>query len=137
VSETVPSQTKVYKGKKFARFAKKSRIADAELWKAVQQANDGLIDGDLGGAVIKQRIARAGEGKSGGSRSIILFRRNNRAVFIHGYQKKDVANISSKELEAFRELAGTILGYSDAEINRVVEEGALVTVEDPKENDDA
>jgi hypothetical protein len=65
--------TKVLKGKKFARFAKKAHISDADLWAAVQRANAGLIDADLGGGIIKQRIARTGEGKSSGSRSIILF----------------------------------------------------------------
>ena len=64
-----PSRTlSVYKGKAFVRFARKARITDADLWQAAQRANDGLIDADLGGGVIKQRIARAGEGKSGGSR---------------------------------------------------------------------
>jgi len=52
----------VYKGKAFVRFAKNARITDAELWKAAQRANEGLIDADLGGGVIKQRIARIGEG---------------------------------------------------------------------------
>jgi hypothetical protein len=70
----------VYKNKAFARFAKKARITDFDLWKAAQLANKDAIDADLGGGVIKQRIARAGEGKSGGSRSIILFRKNDRAV---------------------------------------------------------
>lgn len=71
----------VYKNKPFTRFARKARITDAELWRAVRLANDGVIDADLGGGVIKQRIARAGEGKSSGSRSIVLFRRGDRAIF--------------------------------------------------------
>ena len=54
----------VYKNKFFARFAKQARITDADLWKTAQLANEGLIDADLGGGVIKQRIARAGSGKS-------------------------------------------------------------------------
>lgn len=92
------------------RFARKARIADADLWKAAQLANIGLIDADLGGGVIKQRIARAGEGKSGGSRSILLFKKDNRAVYVYGFEKKDVANIDRRELEAFRELAEVVLG---------------------------
>jgi hypothetical protein len=58
--------TSVYKNKFFARFAKKARISDGDLWKAAQLAELGVIDADLGGGVIKQRIARRGEGKSGG-----------------------------------------------------------------------
>jgi hypothetical protein len=69
----IPSNTfLVYKNKPFARFAKKARITDSELWKVAALANEGIVDANLGGGVIKQRIARPGEGKSGGSRSIIL-----------------------------------------------------------------
>lgn len=81
--------------------------------------------------MIKQRIARAGEGKSGGSRSIILFKKNNRAVYIYGFEKKDVANIDRRELEAFRELAEVLLGYTDAEMKQRVDDGALFEVEEP------
>jgi hypothetical protein len=122
----------VYKNKFFARFAKKVRITDTELWKAAQLANEGLIDADLGGGVIKQRISRTGGGKSGGSRSIILFRKNDRAVYVYGFEKKDLANIRSNELEAFRELAQVILGYTNAEIAKRVQDGALFEVKRPE-----
>ena len=119
----------VYKTKPFARFARKARISDSDLWETARLANSGLIDADLGGGVIKQRIARAGEGRSGGSRSIILFRFKGRAVFVYGFEKKDLGNIKAIELEAFRELADVILGYSDAEISRRVADGALIELE--------
>jgi hypothetical protein len=125
----------VYKNRAFARFAKKARISDADLWKIACLANEGLIDADLGGGVIKQRIARVGEGKSGGSRSIILFRKDERAVYIYGFEKKDMANIKPNELEAFRELAEVILGYSQAEMTKRVEDGALFNVEEPQEEE--
>lgn len=127
----------VYKNKFFARFAKKARIADADLWKTAQLANEGSIDADLGGGVVKQRIARAGRGKSGGSRSIILFRKNDRAVYVYGFQKKDLANIRPNELEAFRELAQVVLGYTTAEIAKRVEDGALFNVEKPETENNA
>ena len=124
----------VYKGKAFVRFARKARITDADLWQAAQRANDGLVDADLGGGVIKQRIARAGQGKSGGSRSIILFKMNDRAVYVYGFEKKDAASIDRRELEAFRELAEVILGYTDVEIEQRVNDGALFNVEEPGED---
>ncbi len=131
VKSTPLSMLLVYKGKAFARFANKARITDADLWNAAKRANDGLIDADLGGGVIKQRIARPGEGKSGGSRSIILFRKDKRAVYVYGFEKKDFENIDRRELEAFRELAGVILGYTDDEIEQRVTDGALFNVEEP------
>jgi hypothetical protein len=120
----------VYKNKAFARFARKARITDSDLWKTAQLANEGVIDADLGGGVVKQRIARAGEGKSGGSRSIILFRRGDRAVYVYGFEKKDLANIKPDELEGLRELAKVILGYSKAEIENMVELGALFKIQE-------
>ena len=125
-----PDEVLVYKNKAFARFARKARITDAELWKTAQLANEGSIDADLGGGVIKQRIARAGQGKSGGSRSIILFKRNKRAVYVYGFEKKDLANIKTNDLVAFRELAAIVLGHTEAEMARFVDDGVFFRVQE-------
>lgn len=127
----------VYKSKPFARFARKSLISDADLWNAAHLANQGVIDADLGGGVIKQRIARAGEGKSGGSRSIILFRKYDRAVFVHGFEKRDKANIKADELIAFRRYAEIYLGFSNSEMAQQVEDGAIFKVKRPEGGDNA
>ena len=124
----------VFKTRPFSRFARKANLADEQLWEAAERADAGLIDADLGGGVIKQRIARRGEGKSGGSRSIVLFRARKRAVFVYGFEKKDQANIRTDELQAFRELAKVVLEYTDSEIGQRVSDGALIEVEAPKEN---
>jgi hypothetical protein len=118
----------VYKTKSFSRFARKVRICDADLWESARRANAGLIDADLGGGVIKQRIARKGEGKSGGVRTLILFRFQARAVFVVGFEKKDRGNIHAGDLEILRELAGVILGYSDAEMAARVVDGSLIEI---------
>jgi hypothetical protein len=65
---------RVFKTKWFQRFARKEKLADAALLEAADRAEKGQIDADLGGGVIKQRIARTGKGKSGGYRTIILLR---------------------------------------------------------------
>jgi hypothetical protein len=137
VGKTVPKALAVYKTRPFARFARKARIPDVDLWKAARLANDGLIDADLGGGVIKQRIARRGEGKSGGSRSIILYKKDNRAIYVHGFEKKDVSNIGSKDLDAFRKLAGVYLGYTGVELAQRVADGTLLKVEEPEGEDNA
>ena len=114
--------------KPFARFARRAGIVESDLWKAACDVAAGKIDADLGGGVIKQRIARQGQGKSGGSRSIVLFRRHGRAVFVYGFEKKDRANIETRELAAFRELADIVLGYSEAETAKRVADGALLEI---------
>jgi hypothetical protein len=118
----------VYKTKPFSRFARKARISDKDLLKAAIRAAEGIVDADLGGGVIKLRIARAGEGKSGGFRAILLFRFRSRVVFVYGFEKKDLANIQSDELEAFRELADLLLGYSEIEMAKRVADGALIEI---------
>jgi len=123
----------VFKTKPFARFARKAEISDADLWKSAQLANRGSFDADLGGCVVKQRIARVGQGKSGGARSILLLKKDDRAVYVYGFEKKDRANIRADELEAFRELAIVVLGYSKTDIEKRVEDGALINVVAPNE----
>ena len=53
---------KVYVTKTFRRFQRKEGIKDVALWQAVEAADKGLVDADLGGGLIKQRIARPGQG---------------------------------------------------------------------------
>ena len=84
---------RIFKNRPFARFARKAGLSDAALRAAVRDAERGLVDADLGGGVIKQRIARPGGGKSGGFRTIVLFRAGARAFFVHGFAKNDQASI--------------------------------------------
>ncbi len=113
----------------FERFVRKERISDSALCEAVVRADKGLIDADLGGGLIKQRVARPGAGKSGGYRTLILYRRGARAVFAFGFAKSDVDNIDMKDEVRLKDLAELNLGFSDLEITRLVEDGKLVEVE--------
>jgi hypothetical protein len=119
---------RVLKTQPFARFARKSGIADAMICAAVSNAERGLVGVDLGGGVFKQRIARPGQGKSGGFRVAMFYRRSERAFFVYGFAKSDRANISADELTALKELAAEMLGYSEAQIAKAVEAGSLIEV---------
>ena len=116
---------RIFRNKPFTRFARRVRIADAELYRAVSDIERGLIDADLGGGVIKQRIAREGGGKSGGFRALILLRIGERAFFVHGFAKSDRDNIREDELVALRKLAGELLNYDDAALAKAVAAGVL------------
>jgi hypothetical protein len=124
---------RVFKTKPFIRFARKARMPDASLRDAIDRASRGLVDADLGGGVLKQRIARAGAGKSGGFRTIILFRAGERAFFVHGFAKNEQDNIRDDELAAFRMLAAVMLAYDDAAIARAMANGTLLELEDDGE----
>ena len=116
---------RIFKTKTFVRFARHASLGDEALRRAVINAERGLVDADLGGGVIKQRIGRAGGGKSGGFRTIVLFRSGGRAVFVYGFAKNERDNIGEDELRAFRKLAALLLNYGDAEIAAAVASGEL------------
>ena len=72
---------RVFKTKWLARYARRERVADRSLGEAIERAGRGLIDADLGGGIIKQRVARSGQGRSGGYRMLVAYRQGARAVF--------------------------------------------------------
>jgi len=129
MSRAVRVSIEIYKTKWFARFARKARIDDQALWIAAIAAEAGVVDADLGSGIVKQRVARQGQGKSGGSRTFIVIRRRDRAVYVFGFEKKDQANIAPDEWEALKKLAKEILGYSDADIAKNIRTGELVRID--------
>jgi hypothetical protein len=117
-----------FKTRAFTRFADKAGIPDLALCRAVHDAERELVAPDLGGGVIKQRIARLGHGKSGGFRTLIVFRAGARAIFVHGFAKNEKDNIERDEVAALKKLAAELLAYDDKTIARVVASGVLVEV---------
>ena len=100
---------RIFKNAWFERFARKQHLSDRALWDVVRRAEYGKIDVDPGSGVIKQRVARQGQGKSGGFRIIIFYHTAERAFFIYGYAKNDRDNIDAHEEAQFRKAAGHVL----------------------------
>jgi len=119
---------RVFKNAWFQRFARKERIADTALCDALARAEKGQIDADLGGSVLKQRVARPGAGRSGGYRVILLFRAGDRALFAYGFAKSDRGNIGDDELVAFRQLAAEVLALSGEQLDALVAAGRFMEV---------
>ena len=95
----------------------------------MERAARGLVDADLGGGVIKQRIARRGRGRSGGFRTIVVFRRGELAFFVHGFAKSDRENLRRKELSGLRSLANEYLALDAAGLAAAQSTGAIIEVE--------
>ncbi len=127
-SERNHHRMQVYKSKWFDKFAHKEHIADVKLCEAVRNAERGVIDADYGGGVIKQRIARPNAGKSGGYRSIILFRKGERSFFIYGFAKSEQDNIDESDERDFKELATILFSASAAELQSLIDEGKYMEV---------
>ncbi|WOF45548.1 type II toxin-antitoxin system RelE/ParE family toxin [Sphingopyxis indica] len=124
----------IYKNRWFDKFARRERIADASLHEEIKRAESGLIDADLGGGLIKQRVAREGEGRSGGYRTIIVFRSKDRAIFVLGFAKNDRANISAGDLAILRAAAKITLSFTLDELEIEAENGNLIEVRNDDEN---
>jgi hypothetical protein len=119
---------RVFKNAWFERFARRQRVPDEALLEAVERAERGQIDANLGGGVIKQRVARKGRGKSGGYRTIILYRSAERAFFVYGFAKSDRDNIKDDEEAQFKKAAAHVLGLSDMQLAKLIDKSLFVEV---------
>ncbi len=119
---------RVFKTRPFARWLRKTDLDDAALCRAVAEMARGLIDADLGGGVLKKRVAPPGRGKSGGARTLVATHRGDRWFFVFGFEKSVRANVSAKELEALQALATDLLKLSSVELDRQVENDALAEI---------
>jgi hypothetical protein len=116
---------RIFKTRLFARFAKRERIANSSLREAVERALRGLVDADLGGGIIKQRVARSGQGRSGGYRMLIALRLGDRAIFLYGFAKNERDNIGEDELTTLREIGAAWLGTRPGQIEQSIADGRL------------
>ena len=107
---------RVFKNTWFARFADREGITDSELREMVNQLEAGKADANLGGGVYKVRVARSGEGKSGGYRAIVFFRSEERTFFVYGFSKSDRDNIDEGELKVYKKKAKKVFSFTDEEI---------------------
>ena len=110
------------------RYVRRERIADYSLREAIERAGRGTIDADLGGGIIKQRVARIGQGRSGGYRTLIAYRAGTRAVFLYAFAKNERENIDPDELLTLREIGAGWLAADAQQIAHALAEGILQEV---------
>ena len=119
---------RVFKTLSFNRWMRKTQLSDALLCQAVTEMEQGLIDAQLGGGVVKKRIAVPGRGKSGGARTLLATNRRNRWFFVFGFEKNVRANISANELEALQNIAFDLLALEPAQLDLAVIQGKLLEI---------
>lgn len=118
----------VHKTKVFTRWQGKQGLSDAALCAAVEEMKKGLFDADLGGGLFKKRVARAGQGKSGGYRTLIATNRNSRWIFVYGFAKNERSNIDKDEATALKALTGYFMGLSQEALEKAYRSGELTEV---------
>src|SRR5690554_5415816 len=107
---------RVFKTRTFTRSMKKAGLTDSALCAAVEEMSQGLIDADLGGDVVKKRVALSGQGKRGGARIIVATKMAGRWFFLYGFSKSERSNIDKDELRVLQEVAKELLGFNDRQL---------------------
>lgn len=119
---------RVFKTRHFDRWMRKAALTDRLLCAAVAEMVAVLIDVDLGGHVLKKRVALPGRGKSGGTRTLVATNRGSRWFFVFGFEKNERDNISAAELEALQKLAHDYLSRTSQQLDATVADGALTEI---------
>lgn len=119
----------IYKTRWFDRWARKQGLTTHALCDAVREMVNGLFDADLGGGLFKKRIARSGQGKSGGYRTLVATNKGNRWVFVYGFPKNERSNIDKDEAEALKKLAAHLLSLTAQAVTKAKQAGELIEVD--------
>ena len=118
----------IFKNKMFFKWAASQGISDQILAKVTEEISQGLVDGSLGGNLVKKRVPHKGQGKRGGFRTIVVFQKGYRTFFVYGFPKNERANISEHEEKALKKLAEALLNASDSRLNEMIFNGELYEV---------
>lgn len=118
----------IFKNRFFTKWAREIGLTDETLNKAVKEISDGLYEANLGGNIYKKRVAIAHKGKRSGARTILAFKENNKAIFVYGFSKNKLANITIKDEDALKDLAKLYFSYTETQINHAVKMKELFEV---------
>ena len=113
----------------FNKWAKKSKLKDKDLLETIENLKDGLSTADLGSNLFKVRVKRENSGKSSGFRTIVVYKENERAIFLYGFGKNEKENITKTELLYFKKLGNDFLALSPDEIKQLIENKSLFNIE--------
>ena len=120
---------RVFKNKKFRHFAEKEKILDQVLCNAVRYAANRRVDADLGGNVIKQRLAREGQGKSGRVPEYCALpgEPKERFSFLASPRMNEIISGETRK-KAFKALAKVMLALDNDKLAQAVKEGEIKEV---------
>ena len=107
---------------------RKAGLTDVDLDAAVAEMERGLVDADLGGHLLKKRVALPGRGKRGGARTIVVTKRVGRWFFLYGFGKNERADIDNDELKVLQEVAKELLELDTRRLAAAIAAGEIVEV---------
>ncbi|MCE7915639.1 MAG: type II toxin-antitoxin system RelE/ParE family toxin [Nitrosomonas sp. PRO4] len=118
----------IYKTRWFARWANKQGLTSPSLCAAVREMTEGLYDADLGNGLLKKRIARPGQGKRSGFRTLVATNKGDRWIFLFGFPKNERSNIDKDEEVALKLLAAHLLSLTAQALDQAQHAGELMEV---------
>ncbi len=124
---------RIFKTRMFSKSVKKLGLTDAILCEAVDEMQKGLIDGDLGGNVLKKRVSLPSQGKRGAIRTLVASKKGSRWFFLYGFPKNKRANITGRELEALQDITNDLLSLTKSQLEVLLVEEKLEEICNDKE----
>jgi hypothetical protein len=125
---------RIFKNKLFSRWAKKIGLENYALKIAIDEISMGLYEANLGGHLYKKRVGIKGKGKRGGVRTILTFKKDDKALFIYGFAKSDKENFDKDEENLCKKTAAVFLSWSNNNINTAIKNKEIIEVFDGQDN---
>jgi hypothetical protein len=127
----------IYKTKVFDRWAKKQDLNDKSFCDAIKEMENGLYEADLGGGLFKKRVARQGQGKRSGFRTLVATNKGDRWIFVYGFSKNERSNIDNDEEVALKKIANQLLSLTQIELEKLQSSKELLRINyNEKEKDE-
>lgn len=121
-------EIRVFRTRTFTRWMRRYCLSDDVLCGAVSEIVAGLIDADLGGGILKKRIAVSGQGKRGSARVIVATKLADRWFFLFGFAKNQKGNIDDAERRALQEYGKLLLGLNELELQEASQRGEITEI---------
>ncbi len=112
-----------------SKWASKHNINNDELFQALEELQEGKYEANLGGNLYKKRVRFVGRGKRGSGRTIVCYKKGDRAIFIHGFAKNEKSSLSKKELHALKEFAKLLFSLTSKQLVIAIQKGDFVEVQ--------
>ena len=125
---------RIFKTRIFNKYARKQNITDDELCQAAAEIENGLVDANYGGNLFKKRVARKGEGKSGGHRTILAYVKGDKVFFMYRFEKSGKDNIEKDEERGYKRLAKKYIALNDAQLALATDRAVLFEVKYDEKN---
>jgi len=119
-----------HKTKWFDKWSKKNLLSDKKLLDTLRNISNNLGVVNLGGALYKIRVNKEGQGKSGGFRTIVVYRQSEIAIFVYGFSKNVNSNLNKEELTDLKILSKDLLSMNKQVYQNLVAQGEFINIKD-------